>query len=110
MMEKLQEKEQVVIEYLAGGTTMRRLAKKSGYSRAAISRWVIAERKEMGKRAMLEVSKASKGKDAMPTGVKELQEALRMARLHICLLEATIDISDEQFGTNIRKKAGTRPL
>jgi hypothetical protein len=64
----------------------------------------------MGKRAMLEVSKASKGKDGMPTGVKELQEALRMARLHIRLLEATIDISDEQFGTNIRKKAGTRPL
>ena len=44
----------------------------------------------------------------MPTDVKELQEALRMARLHIELLEATIDIADEQLGTDIRKKAGTR--
>jgi len=45
----------------------------------------------------------------MPTEQKQLQEALRMARLEILLLKATIDIADEQFGTNIRKKAGTRP-
>jgi len=108
-MEKLSEKEQVIKEYLSGGTTTRKLAKESGYSRATISRWVITERKAMSKRARLEVSEALKGKDDMPTDVKALQEALRMARLHICLLEATIDISDEQFGTNIRKKAGTRP-
>jgi fructose/tagatose bisphosphate aldolase len=28
-----------------------------------------------------------------------------MARLYICLLEAMIDISDEQFGTNIKLSA-----
>jgi len=31
-----------------------------------------------------------------------------MAELKICLLEAMIDVADEQFKTNIRKKAGPR--
>jgi hypothetical protein len=47
--------------------------------------------------------------EKMPTDIKQLQEELRMSRLKVDLLEAMIDISDEQFGTDIRKKAGTRP-
>jgi hypothetical protein len=44
----------------------------------------------------------------MPGTVEELQEALRLSQLKVELLEAMIDISDEQFGTDIRKKAGAR--
>jgi hypothetical protein len=40
---------------------------------------------------------------------EELREALRLSQIKVSLLEAMIDISDEQFGTDIRKKAGTRP-
>lgn len=108
-MEKSAEKDLIISTYLAGGLTTRKLAEKSGYSRATISRWVIAERKEMSKRTLLQTGTATKGKEEMPTDVKELQEALRMARLEISLLKATIEIADEQFGTDIRKKAGTRP-
>jgi hypothetical protein len=45
---------------------------------------------------------------AIPSDVQGLQEALRLARIKIALLEATIDIADEQLGANIRKKAGAR--
>lgn len=107
-MDKISEKEQVIIEYLAGGTTTRRLASKSGYSRATISRWVIKEKKEMSKRELLKTSQSLTGLQEMPTDVKELQRALREAELKICLLEAMIEVADEQFGTDIRKKAGTR--
>jgi len=107
-MDKTTAKERVIIEYLAGGTTTRRLAKKSGYSRAAISRWVIAEKKEMVKRELLKTRQASKGEVEQHVGEQELRDALRTAELKICLLEAMIDVADEQFGTNIRKKAGTR--
>jgi transposase-like protein len=107
-MDKSKEKEQVTIEYLAGGTTTRRLAKKSGYSRATISRWAIAEKKEMIKRELLKTSRALAGEQKEPADEKELREALRMAELKICLLEAMIDVADEQFKTNIRKKAGPR--
>jgi transposase-like protein len=107
-MDKISEKEQVIIAYLAGGTTTRSLAKKSGYSRATISRWVIKEKKEMSKRELLKTSQSLTKPGEMPTDVKELQRALREAELKICLLEAMIEVSDEQFGTDIRKKAGTR--
>jgi len=107
-MDNTKEKEGVIIEYLAGGTTTRKLAKKSGYSRATISRWVIGEKKEMVKRELLKVSQVLKGEQVVPVGERELREALRIAELKICLLEAMITVSDEQFGTNIRKKAGTR--
>ena len=108
-MELRKEKALIVEEYLLGGTTTRKLAKESGYSRAAISRWVIAEKKAMSKRHQQAISSAKKGEEEMPNDVESLQEALRLARLHISLLEATIDISDEQFGTDLRKKVGTRP-
>lgn len=107
-MDKTTEKERVIIEYLAGGTTTRRLAKKSGYSRATVSRWVIAEKKEMDKRELLKTVQALKGKEAIPGDEKELREALRTAELKICLLEAMIDVADKEFNTNIRKKGGTR--
>lgn len=109
-MDKSQEKEEVVREYLAGDTSTRKLGLKYGYSNRTIARWVMADKKERDKLQLLQASKlAVKEKEEMPTDVKQLQEALRDSRLTICLLEAMIDISDEQFGTDIRKKAGTRP-
>lgn len=106
-MEKRKEKQAIIAEYLSGGTSTRKLGKKYGYAHITISRWIMAHKK-YGKQP-LEVSKADfKSEDRMPADVKALQEALRLSRLKIDLLEAMIDISDEQFGTDIRKKAGTR--
>jgi transposase len=109
-MDKIQTKEQVINEYLSGGTSGRKLARKYGYGPSTIQRWVMAGKKEKEKLQLLRAAKLSeKQEQEMPTDVKQLQEALRDSRLKVCLLEAMIDISDEQFGTNIRKKAGTRP-
>jgi len=109
-MDNSQEKEQVIREYLAGGASLRKLGLKYGYSFTTVGRWVMAVKKEQDKLQLLQASRlAMKEQEAMPTEVKQLQEALRDSRLTICLLEAMIEISDEQFGTDIRKKAGTRP-
>ena len=40
--------------------------------------------------------------------VKQLQEELRKAQLHNKLLNAMIDIAEEQFAIPIRKKRGAR--
>jgi hypothetical protein len=70
----------------------------------------MANEKDKVKRERLQaVKQAVTLVEEMPTDVKQLQEELRMSRLKVDLLEAMIDISDEQFGTDIRKKAGTRP-
>lgn len=109
-MEKQAKKEQIVSEYFAGGTSTRKLGRKYGYGNGTISRWVMAEAKDKDKHKKLRAAKfAANQAETMPSDVKQLQQELRMSRLKVSLLEAMIDISDEQFGTDIRKKAGTRP-
>lgn len=106
-MDKRAEKHVIIAEYLSGGISTRKLGIKYGYCHVTISRWVMAHKK-YGRKQPLPFSKAVwDAGDAMPTDIKELQEALRLSRLKVDLLEAMIDISDEQFGTDIRKKAGT---
>jgi len=47
-------------------------------------------------------------KGELPTDVKHLQEELRKAKLHNKLLNAIIDIAEEQLKIDIRKKSGTK--
>ena len=103
-------KEQVVKEYLCGNVSMHSLALKYNYSRRTILRWVMADKENKEKQQLQQVSKLEVlEKEDMPADVKQLQAALRDSRLEVCLLKAMIDIADEQFGTDIKKKAGTRP-
>jgi len=89
---------------------MRKLALKHGYTKTTVRRWLMSVKKANNKLELLQLSNfADKEKEGMPADVKQLQNALRDARLEIALLKAMIDISDEQYGTDIRKKAGTRP-
>lgn len=110
-MDRLKKQEQIIREYIAGGVTTRTLGSKYGYCFGYVAKLVRTYYREMGK-SKLQLLQASKlavqEKAALPTDVKQLQEELRLSRLKVCLLEAMIDISDEQFGTDIRKKAGTR--
>ena len=46
--------------------------------------------------------------EQLPSDVKQLQEELRKAKLHNELLNAMIDIAEDQLKINIRKKPGTK--
>lgn len=54
------------------------------------------------------VNKQSEQPDQLPTDVKQLQEELRKAKLHNKLLNAIIDIAEDQLNIDIRKKPGTK--
>jgi transposase len=105
-------RKQVIKEYLAGGVSLRTLAKQYNRSSTSIYRWIMAEKKQNKKRELLNPKPIIKTPvpelESMSTDVAWLQEALRMSQIKILLLEATIDISDEQFGTDMRKKVGPR--
>ena len=99
----------MIKEYLRGDVSMLSLALKYNYSRRTILRWVMGDREKKVKQQLQQASKiAVLEQGEMPTDVKQLQAALRDSRLEVCLLKAMIDIADEQFGTDIKKKAGTR--
>jgi transposase-like protein len=105
-------KKQIIEEYLAGGVSLRTLARQYNRCPTSIYRWIMAEKKQNKKREILNPKPIIKiplpELESMSTDVAWLQQELRLSKIKILLLEATIDISDEQFGTDMRKKVGPR--
>ena len=108
-MLKEEKRAAIIAEYAEGGTTVRKLGAKYGYSYGGVARMIRKGKKEQARSAQIKtMATASKPGEELPSDVKALQAELYKARLQISLLEAMIDISDEQYGTDIRKKAGPR--
>jgi transposase-like protein len=100
------EKEAIIAEYLTGISSYRKLGGKYQIDFRMIHSWV---KKYQGK--SLKPNKRQKTieeKEVLPNDVKQLQEALRMAKLHNKLLNNIIDIAEEQLQIDIRKKSGTK--
>jgi predicted nuclease with TOPRIM domain len=109
-MIKIKNSEEIIAEYHLGGTTTRKLGLKYGYSFSAVASMIRLSNKGKDKLDLLKAVKLSiQEKEDLPSEVKALQDELRKVRTQVSLLEAMIAISDEQYGTNIRKKSGTRP-
>src|ERR1043165_10010251 len=96
-------RQEIVREYLRGDVSCRELAARYGIGSSTVNRWVRAaggqiSEEEAGK----ELSEAD-GSDAVPeetslvTQVKQLRAELRRAELHNKLLNAMIDIAEEQL-------------
>lgn len=111
-MDKKQRREMIVAEYLAGGVTLRELGEKHGMNFRQIHRWVKETSRDpsVARRAVKRAARQlMKGKqEEMPTDVAQLQKELSEARLYGRLLNAMIDIAEEEFCVPIRKKRGAR--
>jgi transposase-like protein len=99
-MEKEKSKrEEVTEEYLQGRVGFRELAKKHGVSHTTIAKWIHRVLKH-------EAADGSGGKKNL--AVISLQKQLDEAQLRNKLLDAMLDIGKEQYGIDLRKKAGTK--
>lgn len=107
-----EKKVEIVAEYLRGGVTVRELERKYGTSRSTIHRWVAEYKMGRGPKETAEGTPSWQALVAqeteMPADVKRLRKELEEARLYNKLLNAMIDIAEEQFEIPIRKKAGAR--
>ena len=104
-------KEKIIAEYLAGGTTYRKLQAKYGFDYRNIHQWVQKYRGNNNyfykpKKTIVKENLAVE--DNLPNDVKQLQTELRKMKLHNNLLEALLDIGKEQYNLDLRKKAGTK--
>lgn len=109
-MEKIiiEGREAIIAEYLTGDITYRKLGIKYGIDFRRIHSWVM---KYQGKSVKKEKPKKQVDhpeEEALPSDVKQLQKELRKAKLHNKLLNAMIDIAEEQLKIDIRKKSGTK--
>lgn len=103
-----QEKEAIIAEYLLGEKSYRQLGAEYNIDFRLIHSWV---RKFQGKpvrksKPKTEIKPISS--EPLPTDVKALQEELRKAKLYNELLNAIIDIAEDQLKIDIRKKPGTK--
>jgi transposase-like protein len=107
MDKKAIEKEAIIAEYLTGNTSYRKLGIKYGIDFRLIHAWVMKYKGK--KRTNKPKPKEQKVLDTpMPNEVKQLQQELRKAQLHNKLLNAMIDIAEDQLKIDIRKKSGTK--
>lgn len=104
-----QEKEAIIAEYLLGGITYRKLEEKCGIDFRVIHSWVTKyQGKTLRKEKPNNLANQAKQEAPLPTDVKQLQQELRKAQLHNKLLNAIIDIAEDQLKIDIRKKSGTK--
>ena len=106
----VQEQEVIVAEYLTGELSFRKLGQKHGVDFRVIHHWVSQfQGKIVTKKKSKEKKQAEQTvQDDLPTDVKQLQEELRKVKLHNKLLNAMIDIAEDQLKIDIRKKSGTK--
>jgi transposase-like protein len=104
-----QEQEAIIAEYLLGDTTYRKLGAKHGVDFRAIHHWVSRFQGKPVKKVKPKIKSTDDlPQEELPTDVKQLQEELRKTKLHNKLLNAMIDIAEEQLKIDIRKKSGTK--
>ena len=107
MDKKTINKEAIIADYLAGNSSYRKIGIKYGIDFRLVHSWVM---KYQGKkRKYIAKPKEDKAEEQpLSNEVKQLQQELRKLQLHNKLLNAMIDIAEEQLKIDIRKKSGTK--
>ena len=112
----MDNKQEIINEYLLGKVGYRVLSKKYGVCRSAINRWVMdfqgrprSKSREL-KAVHLPLMKQQDTSEDNPKEVSVLQKELVQERLRNKLLTAIIDVAEEELKIPIRKKYGTKPL
>ena len=109
----------MVCEELLGGTiTKAELARKYNILGSdTIMRWLKwyqQEQAELAKLSSMSVDpiklETNESLSSSSEDYRKLQEELKLARLKIIALETMIDVAEEQFKIEIKKKTGTKPL
>lgn len=99
-----QEREAIIAEYLTGSLSYRNLGIKHGINFRRIHLWTTKFQDNLLKKERPISEKPSPSKEeTISTDVKHLQEELRKAKLYNELLNAMIDIAEDQLKIDIRK-------
>jgi transposase len=108
---ELSLKRKICEELLSGQITIGDLAKKYNVAGSGtIGRWLKwyqAEQQELVSSSAMNPSQINENSDENKSD-KKIEEELRLAKAKIATLETMIDIAEEQFNIEIRKKSGTK--
>lgn len=106
-------KRKVCEELISGKYTRGEINQKYQIpGQGTISRWLkwyLAEQENLSLVSMEHLQKNNQQSEEEEKSLKELQAELKAAKAKITTLETMIDIAEEQFNIEIRKKSGTKP-
>ena len=101
---------QVISELVREGLTSAEAAQKHGVSKTTIKVWRKKYSSELSALAsptpMTEEEKTTLA--SLQAHVQELEKVIAMAQLKISALEISIDLAEQEFQIDIRKKSGSR--
>jgi transposase-like protein len=105
-----ERREAIVAEYLEGDESYRELEARYGVSSSTLHNWV--QKSQLGSETAGRGDARGAGQVVEETDagaeIKRLRQELRQVELHNKLLNAMIDIAEEQMGVKIRKKPGAK--
>lgn len=117
-------KNQVIQEYLSGGTSYRKLSAKYGMSRDVINKWVMVHQgihnlqpSEQQQKYYISAMNSSKKKftteqqqamQVMQEKIAFLEKQLQWEKLRADALDTMINVAEQQLDISIRKKPGTQ--
>ena len=113
------EKLSIIQAYLSSGESMERFQNRNGLGHCTLSRWMtifaldnpingetVTKKNEPPDRSELKALKAKEM--ALESEISRLKAELKAERLKAEAYSVMIDVAEEQFGVDIRKKAGAK--
>jgi len=100
-------KVQIALEYLNGDYSCAQIAKKYELSSHSVEYFVFWYRKNHRDMAPEEIPDFADSSSS-PKDIKELTKKLSLAEMKIAALEKVIAIANEEYRTDLKKKASTR--
>lgn len=97
-------------ELLEGNLTASEIKRKYGVGGSgSVKKWALDYQKEQEELLSSSVMKADTPQEITSSATIELEKELQKAKAKIAVLETMIDLAEEQFKIEIRKKSGTKP-
>lgn len=92
-------------------SSVREVSDLYGVSTTAVYKWVYKYSilYEKGYRQIVEPMSSTKKIKQLQARIKELEQAVGQKQMKVDFLEKLIEISEEDLGIDIKKKAGSRP-
>jgi transposase-like protein len=100
-------KVQVALEYLSGSYSYPQVGKKYGISESTVC-WFVSWYRKNQDFVMPEEPLAADQAPLSPQEIKALEKKLAMAEMKVAALEKVIAIANEEYGTDLKKKAATK--
>lgn len=93
-------------------TTVHEISREYHVTRTAVYKWVYKYSQTMkkGVRQIVEESSDTKKLQLLKEQVKELERIIGQKQLKVDFLEKVIELTEEEYGIDIKKKYGNKPL